>query len=35
MGLGKTKEAIIILLDIAKVLSVEELAMVEEIAENR
>ncbi|MCP4265874.1 MAG: chemotaxis protein CheW [Candidatus Brocadiaceae bacterium] len=35
MGLGKTKDAIVILLDIAKVLSAEELAMVEEIAENR
>ena len=34
MGLGKTKETIVILLDIAKVLSAEELAMVEEIAEN-
>ncbi len=33
-GLGKTKETIVILLDIAKVLSAEELAMVEEIAEN-
>ncbi len=32
MGLGKTKDAIVILLDIAKVLSTEELAMVEEIA---
>ncbi len=35
MGLGKAKDAIVILLDIAKVLSAEELAMVEEIAENR
>ena len=34
MGLGKTKENIVILLDIAKVLSAEELAMVEEIAGN-
>ncbi len=34
MGLGKTKDTIVILLDIAKVLSEEELAMVEEIAEN-
>ncbi len=34
MGLGKTKETIVILLDIAKVLSAEELAMVEEIVEN-
>ncbi len=34
MGLGKTKETIVILLDIAKVLSSEELAMVEEIAGN-
>ncbi len=34
MGLGKTKEAIVILLDIAKVISADELAMVEEIAEN-
>ncbi len=32
MGLGKTKDAIVILLDIAKILSTEELAMVEEIA---
>ncbi len=32
-GLGKTKDTIVILLDIAKVLSEEELAMVEEIAE--
>ena len=32
MGLGKTKESIVILLDIAKVLSVEELAIVEEMA---
>ncbi len=35
MGLGKTKDAIVILLDIAKVLSAEELAMVEEIAVNK
>ncbi len=35
MGLGKTKKTIVILLDIAKVLSADELAMVEEIAENR
>ncbi len=34
MGLGKTKETIVILLDIAKVLSAEELAMAEELAEN-
>lgn len=34
MGLGKVKEKIIILLDIDKVLSAEELEMVEEIAEN-
>lgn len=34
MGLGKVKERIIILLDIDKVLSAEELEMVEEIAEN-
>ncbi len=34
MGLGKTKETIVILLDIAKVLSAEELAMVEELVEN-
>ncbi len=33
MGLGKAKEKIIILLDIDKVLSAEELEMVEEIAE--
>ncbi len=33
MGLGKAKDTIVILLDIAKVLSEEELAMVEEIAE--
>ncbi len=32
IGLGKTKEAIVILLDIAKVLSEEELAIVEEMA---
>ncbi len=32
MGLGKAKDTIVILLDIAKVLSEEELAMVEEIA---
>jgi purine-binding chemotaxis protein CheW len=32
MGLGKTKETIVILLDIANVLSAEELSMVEEIA---
>ncbi len=34
MGLGKTKETIVILLDIAKVLSAEELALAEELAEN-
>ncbi len=34
MGLGKTKETIVILLDIAKVLSEEELAMAEEMATN-
>ncbi len=34
MGMGKLKEKIIILLDIDKVLSAEELEMVEEIAEN-
>jgi purine-binding chemotaxis protein CheW len=32
MGLGKIKETIVILLDIANVLSAEELSMVEEIA---
>ncbi len=32
MGLGKTKETIVILLDIAKVLSAEEMAIVEEMA---
>ncbi len=34
MGLGKIKDAIVILLDIAKILSAEELAIVEEIAAN-
>ena len=34
MGLGKTKETIVILLDIAQVLSAEELAMAEELAGN-
>ncbi len=34
MGLGKTKETLVILLDISKVLSAEELAMVEEVAAN-
>ena len=34
MGLGKVKGKIIILLDIEKVMSIEELEMVEQIAEN-
>ncbi len=34
MGLGKTKDTIVILLDISKVLSEEELEMVEDMVEN-